>query len=61
MAEYVLFTDSSVICPRTCQRAGLYVLPLTVKVDVKEYANYLDWRQIIVSYFYNLLRTAIRR
>ena len=58
MAEYVLFTDSSCDLPQElANELGLYVLPLTVKVDEKEYANYLDWRQISVSDFYNLLRT----
>jgi hypothetical protein len=58
MAEYVLFTDSSCDLPQElANELGLYVLPLTVKVDENEYANYLDWRQISVSDFYNLLRT----
>ena len=57
MRDYVIVTDSS--CDLTSEMAeelGLLVLPLTVLLDGKSYANYLDGREISFADFYGALR-----
>jgi len=57
MAEYVLFTDSCCDLPDALvKELDIRVLPLTVKIEEKEYVNHLDWHEIGVKEFYDLMR-----
>ena len=56
--EYVIVTDSSCdLPPEMAQELGLIVLPLTVALEGKEYANYLDGREIGFKDFYDRIRS----
>lgn len=55
--NYVILTDSSCDLPaKTAEELGIVVLPLTLTLDGKEYANYLDGREIGFSQFYDRVR-----
>ncbi|MDT8336894.1 MAG: DegV family protein [Candidatus Izemoplasmatales bacterium] len=55
--SYKIFTDSCVDLPnKLAKELELEVMPLKVTVKGKEYANYLDNREISPVDFYNLLR-----
>ncbi|PKK94855.1 MAG: fatty acid-binding protein DegV [Tenericutes bacterium HGW-Tenericutes-5] len=55
--KYQLFSDSCVDIPHSLAvELELEVLPLKVTVKGKEYANYLDFREIEPKVFYDLLR-----
>jgi DegV family protein with EDD domain len=55
--SYQIITDSCVELPnRLAKELELEVLPLRVTVRAKEYANYLDNREIEPKAFYDLLR-----
>jgi len=57
MSEYVIVTDSCVDLPnQLANQLGLVILPLKVSCEGKEYANYLDEREIKTHDFYDLLR-----
>lgn len=58
MSDFIIFTDSSCDLPDSlAKELGLCVIPLKVNLDGKEYANYLDDREIHPKVFYNALRT----
>ena len=55
--NYVIVTDSSCDLPaELAQELELAVLPLTLTLGGKEYANYLDGREIGFSEFYGRIR-----
>lgn len=55
--NYVIFTDSSCDLPAELARElELVVLPLTLTLGGKEYANYLDGREIGFGEFYGRVR-----
>lgn len=55
--NYVILTDSSCDLPaELAQELELAVLPLTLTLGGREYANYLDGREIGFSEFYNRIR-----
>ena len=55
--NYVIVTDSSCDLPaELAQELELAVLPLTLTLGWKEYANYLDGREIGFSEFYGRIR-----
>lgn len=55
--NYVILTDSSCDLPaKMAEEMGIVVLPLTLTMDGKEYANYLDGREIGFSEFYDRVR-----
>ncbi len=57
MLDYVILTDSGCDFPaELAKELELYVLPLSVTVNGKEYRNYLDEREISHKDFYALLR-----
>ena len=57
MADFRIFTDSSCDLPQSVAEAlSLTVLPLTFHYEDKQYYNYLDWREIDVRDFFNILR-----
>jgi DegV family protein with EDD domain len=56
--DYVIITDSSSdLPPELAQELDLTVLPLTVTLEGKEYANYLDGREIGFKDFYDRIRS----
>ena len=58
MSEYIILTDSSCDLPaELCEELNIEVLPLTVHLDGKTYRNYLDWREISPTDFYDALRS----
>ena len=55
--NYVILTDSSCDLPaELAQQLEIAVLPLTLTLGGKEYANYLDGREIGFSQFYDRIR-----
>lgn len=55
--NYVILTDSSCDLPaKLAEELGIVVLPLTLTLGGKEYANYLDGREIGFSQFYDRIR-----
>lgn len=55
--DYVILTDSSCDMPaKLAEALELSVLPLTLTLDGREYANYLDGREIGFHEFYDRLR-----
>ena len=55
--DYVILTDSSCdLPPELVRELGLAVLPLTLTLGGKEYANYPDGREIGFSEFYDRIR-----
>lgn len=60
MSEYVILTDSSCDLPADmAEKLGLVVVPLIVRMENKEYYNYLDERDLKLSEFYKKLREGI--
>ena len=58
MRDYVILTDSSCDLPaEMAQQLGVTVLPLTFQIQGREYANYLDGREIGFHEFYELIRS----
>ena len=58
MENFTIITDSSCDLPSSMIRAlKVRVVPLTVRVDNEDYANYLDWREIAPTTFYERLRS----
>ena len=58
MRDYVILTDSSCDLPaEMAQQLEVTVLPLTFQIQGKEYANYLDGREIGFHEFYELIRS----
>ena len=56
--DYVILTDSSCDLPaELAAELGLVVLPLTLTMGGKEYANYLDGREIGFWEFYQRMRS----
>jgi DegV family protein with EDD domain len=56
--DFQIVTDSCVDIPASlAEELNLIVLPMKVTIGGKEYANYLDGREILPNIFYNLLRT----
>lgn len=56
--EYIIVTDSTSDLPADlANELGLTVLPLTYKINDKEYANYLDYREQSVKEFYELIKS----
>lgn len=57
MSNYIIMTDSCCdLSAQMAQELELNVLPLTVTIDDKSYANYLDGREISHKEFYQQLR-----
>lgn len=57
MRDYAILTDSSCDLPaEMAQELELTVLPLTFQLDGREYANYLDGREISFPDFYAAVR-----
>lgn len=55
--DYVILTDSSCDLPAgMAEELGLVVLPLTLTMGGREYANYLDGREIPPEDFYRRMR-----
>ena len=58
MQDYVIMTDSSCDLPaELAQELQLSVLPLTFQVNGREYANYLDGRELGFKEFYAAVRS----
>jgi len=61
MSNFIIVTDSS--CDLSAQLAEelrLHVVPLTVRLDDKNYTNYLDWREISPAEFYGAMRSGAK-
>lgn len=57
MRDFVVMTDSSCDLPESmANELNLTVLPLSYTMDDKTYVNYLDWRAMSPSVFYQALR-----
>lgn len=57
MRKFVIFTDSCIDLPaKMADEMKLVVIPLSVKIDDKDYFNYLDEREITFNRFYQMLR-----
>jgi len=57
MNDYIIMTDSCIDLPnKMAEEMELSVIPLSVRVDEKDYTNYLDEREITFKEFYRLLR-----
>lgn len=55
--DYIILTDSSCDLPaRLAEELELTVLPLTLTLDGREYANHLDGREIGFGAFYDRMR-----
>lgn len=60
MGDYVIITDSSCdLSSQLAEELGLAVVPLTVRMEDKEYANYLDGREINPTEFYQKIKNGI--
>ena len=58
--DFLILTDSSCdLPPELAQELGVSVLPLTVTLEGKEYANYLDGREIGFKDFYDRVRRGV--
>lgn len=61
MADFVLLTDSSCDLPGSlAAEKGIEYVPLTVRIDGREYRNELDWREISPHEFYQKLRAGAK-
>ena len=61
MSDYVILTDSSCDLPAgLAAEKGIEYVPLTVRMDGKEYRNELDWREIEPHEFYERLRAGAK-
>lgn len=57
MTNFILMTDSACDLPDSLAKGlGLTVLPLSITIEEKSYANYLDERELPVKAFYSMLR-----
>ncbi len=60
MSDYVIFTDSSCDLPASlAKELGLYVMPLSVHMNGKEYRNLLDESELTSKQFYADLRNGV--
>lgn len=60
MSDYVIFTDSSCDLPAPLTKElGLYVMPLSVHMNGKEYRNLLDGSELPSKQFYADLRSGV--
>ena len=57
MENFTIITDSSCDLPSSMiDSLKVGVVPLSVRLDDTDYVNYLDWREIAPTTFYNKLR-----
>ncbi|MDO4732839.1 MAG: DegV family protein, partial [Bacillota bacterium] len=57
MNNYILMTDSACdLSASVAEELGLLVLPLSITIEEKSYANYLYEREMPVKSFYSMLR-----
>jgi DegV family protein with EDD domain len=58
MSNYVYITDSTVdMSHEMAQKLGIEIIPYIFTLDGKEYHNYLDWRELSMKDFYDILRS----
>lgn len=60
MSDYVIITDSSCDLPQNlADDLGIIIVPLMFTIGGKEYANYLDGREMLPAAFYQKIREGL--